>query len=219
MASDLVDLYGGSLVVLGLHCSDSNEIPWNIARRTYYANLPFLGYPTWLIDGYLDSWSGTPPWSVWDDDIDARLLVSTDVTIELAATEGVTPDIWDVTATVCIEPGGESKTMRIYLAEVLDNFPVPAHFTRNGLRQVAPTEDIVLAADECTDVMRTFTLDATSMATIEDVSFIGWAQEALAGGPADVFQASQLNWPFYPVDVFDDGFESGDISMWGPMVR
>lgn len=213
MASDLVDTYGSSLVILGLHCSDSNEIPWNIERRAYYAPLPFLGYPTWLVDGYLDSWSGDPPWSVWDDDVDARLLVPTDVTIELSATEGDTPDIWDVTAAVCIEPGGVGKTMRIYLAEVLDNFPVPAHFTRNGLRQVATTEDIVLAPDECTDVMRTFTLDATSMAAMGDVSFVGWAQEALAAGPADVFQASQLN----PTEVFNDGFESGDTSVWGPM--
>jgi hypothetical protein len=212
VASDLLDAYGASVAVLGLHGNDVNEIPWTAARRTYYTF--FAGYPTWLIDGLIDSWSGNPPWSSWDPDTAARLAIPTDVTIELAAQEGATADEWHVTATVCIEPGGAGKSMRIYLAEVLDNFPVGAHFTRNGLRQVADTEDIVLAAGACTDVMRTFMFDATTMAQIEDVAIIGWAQDDLTFGPAEVFQAGQMNWPFWTEHVFSDGFESGDTTAW-----
>ena len=212
MASDLVDQFGPTIAVLGLHCSDSNEIPWNIARRTFYTH--FVGYPTWMIDGELDSWSGTPPWSAWEPDTTARLAVPTDVTFELSAAPGPTPDVWDITATVCVEAGGLGKTMRIYLVEVLDNFPVGAHFTRNGIRQAATTEDIGLVTGACQDVTRTFTLDATSMAQIDDVAIIGWAQDLLAFGPAEVFQASQMNYPFWTESIFGDGFESGDTIGW-----
>lgn len=178
----------------------------------YYTN--FLGFPTWMIDGELDSWSGTPPWSAWDPDTTARLAIPTDVTMDLSAVPGPSADVWDITATVCVEPGGLGKSMRIYLAEALDHFPAGAHFTRNGNRQVAPTEDIVLAAGACVDVTRTFTFDATSMAAFEDVSIIGWAQDDLTFGPAEVFQASQMWTPFWTEDIFSDGFESNGTGSW-----
>jgi len=216
VASTLVDQFEFTAAVLGLHCSDSNEIPWNIARRAYFT--PFAGYPTWLIDGVVDSWSGNPAWSSWDPDTAARVAIPTDVTMALSYAPGPTPDVWDITATVCIEAGGLGKSMRIYLSEVLDHFPAGAHFTRNGIRQVAATEDIVLAAGACQDVTRTFTFDATSMAAFEDISIIGWAQDDLTNGPAEVFQASQMRGPFLAEDVFEDGFETGDTNGWSSVV-
>ncbi len=87
--------------------------------------------------------------------------------------------------------------------------------SESGIRQAAATEDIVLAAGACQDVTRTFTFDATSMAAFGDISIIGWAQDDLTNGPAEVFQAGQMRGPFLAEEVFDDGFESGDTSHWG----
>jgi hypothetical protein len=175
----------------------------------------FSDYPTYLIDGHLNSWHGSPQWDYWDDDTDLRLAVATDVTIDLEAAPGAVTGDYDVTARVCIEAGGTGDTMRVYIAEILDGYPKDAlSFTRNGLRQVAPTEDIVLAADECTDVLRTLTLDADSLADIDSVSFVAWAQDDLAAGPAEVFQAGVVHHPFSTDLVFADGFESMDASAW-----
>ncbi len=212
VVSDLIDSYGPSMAVLGLHAG-SHELPWTTDRIVYYPF--FAGYPTYLIDGTIDSWHGSPPWDFWDDDTDARLAITTDVTIDLRAVQGATPGERDITATVCIEPGGTGKSMRIYIAEVLDGYPPTAqNFTRNGLRQVAATEDIVLATDACTEVTRTLNLDATTMGSLEDMSFICWAQDDLASGPAEVFQATQLDWPLHTDTIFADGFESGDTINW-----
>jgi len=168
-----------------------------------------------MIDGLDDSWHGSSPWEFWDDDTDDRLAITTDVTIELRAVQGATPEERDITATVCIESGGTGKSMRIYIAEVLDGYPATAHnFIRNGLRQVAATEDIILASDTCTDVTRTLTLDATSLASLEDMSFICWAQDDLISGLAEVFQATQLDWPLHTDTIFSDGFESEDTTEW-----
>jgi hypothetical protein len=215
VVSDLIDAYGPSVAFLGLQ-GGSYEIPWTAARRAYY---PFQGYPTYMIDGILDSWHGSPPWNYWDDDTDARLAIPTDVTLALSAVQGAGPEIWELTATVCIEAGGVGKSMRVYLAEILDGYPAAvSYFHRNGLRQVAATEDIVLAPDGCTDVVRTFTLDATSMASIENVSFVGWAQDDLPSGLAEVYQARQLSWPFSVDDIFADDFESADTGQWSTVV-
>jgi hypothetical protein len=212
VASSLVDQFGPSIAVLGMHGDAQNSIPWNAQRRAFYTN--FAGYPTWMIDGELDSWSGTPPWGAWKPDTTARLAVATDVTVDMSAVEGPTPDVWDVTATICIEPGGLGKTMRFYMAEALDRFPVGAHFTRNGIRQVAETADVEVASGACKDVTRTFTFDATSLASLENVSVIAWAQDDLDNGPAEVFQAHQLHW--FPIigGIARDGFELGDTSGW-----
>lgn len=216
MASDLVDQFGASLALLGLQFDNSGQVPWNIERRSYYTN--FVGYPTWMIDGIIDSWSGSPAWSAWDPETAARAAVPTDVTLALSYAAGPTPDVWDFTATVCIEAGGVGRSMRIHLVEVLDNYPAGAHFTRNAVRQAAATEDIVLAAGACQDVTRTFTFDATSMGAFGDISIIGWAQDDLTNGPAEVFQAGQIMGPFLSENIFDDGFETGDTNGWSAVI-
>lgn len=211
VVSDLIDSYGSSVVYLGLH-GPPHEHPWATARKAYY---PFYGYPTYMIDGLNDSWYGDYPWENWDDDTDARLVVPTDVTLELEAVDGATAAERVLTATACIEAGGVGKSMRIYIGQILDGYPpTAANFTRNGLRQMAATEDIVLAAGECAEVTRAITLEAEDLAVLELVSFVAWAQDDLPSGLAEVYQATQLDWPEHYEGIFGDGFETGDISMW-----
>jgi hypothetical protein len=207
-----MDSYGASLALLGMHLGGAHGIPWSTARTSYYPF--FAGTPTYLIDGTLDSWTGNPPWSSWDPDTAARLAIPTDVTIGLSGAAGAAPEEWHITANVCIEAGGTGRSMRIYIAQVLDDFPIGSTIDRNALLQVAATEDILLVSGACTDVVRTVTLDATSMAQLDDVGIIAWAQDDLATGPAEVFQARQMSWPFWTEEVFNDDFETGDTSGW-----
>jgi hypothetical protein len=104
--------------------------------------------------------------------------------------------------------------MRVYLVQVLDKFPAVPAYSRNTFKQAATTEDVTVAAGECTQVVRNFEFDAESLAQIEDVRVIAWAQQPLDGIPAEVHQATQLEWPFADLAVFGDGFESGDTDQW-----
>lgn len=215
VVSDLIDAYGASAVFLVLH-SSPYEHPWTTARKAYY---PFGGYPTYMIDGINDSWHGATPWDNWGPDTDLRLAEPTDVTISLSAADGATPMDRELTATVCIEGGGTGKSMRIYIGQILDGYPPAAsNIIRNGLRQMAPTEDIIVAAGACIDVTRSFTLETTDTEALEDVSFVAWAQEDLASGLAEVYQATQLTWPNHTLTIFTDGFENGDTGGWSSVI-
>ena len=152
-------------------------------------------------------------WNTYEAQYLSQLTVTTDVTIDLSAAPSAGRDAaFDFTAHICVEPGGQAKPMRIYMVEVLDNYPELADFDRNGFRQAAATEDIFGVPGGCIDVVKAMTLDATSMSRTEDVRIIAWAQEPLNSGPAEVYQAAILSGPFS--GIFADGFETGDDSRW-----
>jgi len=111
---------------------------------------------------------------------------------------------------VCIEAGGEAKTVRVFIVEVLDHWPATTHVERNTFRQAAATEDVAVPVDGCVQVTRSLTFDATSFARPVDVKIVAWAQEARANAPAEVYQAAQMR----PLVVLVDDFESGDLTGW-----
>ena len=207
--STLVDQYGvggsadpGTLAFVQIHASGGGSTAWSAARATFYG------------------WTGTPMnmWDGWDEDYGgygdyaqdyARYHGSylshvddpTDVTIELTGNE-VSGSTYSVEAKVCIESGGTGKTMRIYVVQVLDHWPFTHAYHRNGFKQAADTHgsepDITLADDECQTIVKEFTFDADSWANQDDIKIIAWAQEPLGSGPADVYQAAVMVWPFPP---------------------
>jgi hypothetical protein len=64
-------------------------------------------------------------------------------------------------------------------------------------------------------IQNTLVFDALNMSRQDDIKIMAWAQEDLPLWPAEVFQAAQMAWPFRSgTDVFDDGFESGDTTLW-----
>ena len=167
--------------------------------------MPFLGY-----DGLFNAGSD---WLRYEPELQQRFLDSTDVTLAVSGVE-VAADTYDITTEVCIEASGTGKTMRIYTVQVLDHYPRTAAYYRNSFIQAAVEEDVALAAGECTQVSRTFTLGADSMAQIEDVKIVAWAQEPLDFYPAEVHQAIESPWPFIGPAIFSDGFESGGLAGW-----
>ncbi len=132
----------------------------------------------------------------------ARLAVATDVTIVLSAVH-VSGSTYEITATVCVESEGIGKTMRIYIAQVLDHWPPSPTYHRNGLKQIAGTADVTVAPGNCQDVVRTFTFDSDSWTAKPDIRIVAWAQEPLSTFPAEVYQAA---WILVPVfgDIDDD---------------
>jgi hypothetical protein len=158
--------------------------------------------PTVWFDGW-DEYVGT---SNYEAIYQAHVAVPTDVTFELTA-DPAGEQTTDVHANVCIESGGSGKTMRIYMAEVLDYYPPPAVEAnqRNCLMQGASsTQDITLAPGECEEVIR-------SWARKENIKIIVWAQQPFSSGPADVYQAGIMPWPFPPHEVPGDMDEDGDV--------
>ena len=186
--------------------------PWGDARATDFYGvfdpgqfLPWLGY-----DGLFNAGFDADQ---YEPQLQQRLAVPTDVTVAISGLE-LAANTYDITAEVCVEAGGVGKTMRIYVVQVLDNYPPSELYYRNSFMQAAATEDVVVAPGECVQVMRSFTFDATSMAQMEDIKIVAWAQEPLDVYPAEVHQATESAWPFVDLTIFHDGFDSGELTEW-----
>lgn len=168
-----------------IHGGDDYELPWGVTRSNFYS---VTGYPTAYFDG-VDRYVGGYAYDAYHSAYNARRAVATDVTLWMTAETG-TGQTYDVEVQVGIEQGGQGKTMRVYIVQVLDHWPNVVSYSRNGFKQAASTVDVTLSPGEQETIERTFTLDADSWNHLDDVKIIAWAQEPLAGGPAEVYQAA-----------------------------
>ncbi len=192
----LLNDYPDTLTLVQIHPWDAYETAWGEQRAAFYG---VGGTPSARFDGILvahGAITNTPDMYQWYEGLyQDRLAVPTDVTIELSARE-VSTDTYDIHAEVCMEAGGTPKWMRINLIQVLDNWPASPDYSRHTLMAGADTKDFTLSPGECKTVDRTFTFDADSMSHQNDIKIIGWAQDRLSSGPAEVYQAAVMNWPF-----------------------
>jgi len=201
-----LDDYPNSFALVQIHWNNDYATTWGDDRAVFYG-VPST--PTSWFDGVEERLS-FPTTPSYEDTYLARVAVSTDVTIEMTSVQ-ISGPTYEVTATVCIEPGGLAKDMRIYMVQVLDNWPVEIPgimlYTRNGLKQAAASQDISLDPDECQQIVRTFTFDEDSWTQQADIVVVAWAQEPLASGAAEVYQARSF-WPA-PLDCNEN-----DIPDW-----
>lgn len=226
MVSDLYEAYPGRLAVVEYHVfGDGFDAPWGQQRLSdFYVGWCGDVLPIIVYDGYWFWYEAGD----FTDGLRDRLGEPTDVTIELSARE-VRDAVWTVMAEVCIEPGGADKRMRIYTVDTLDHWPDDPSYSLNTLRQAAETQDVDLDAGECTVVESTFTFDSTSWGRQEDIRIVVWASETSSVGPANVFQAAEMSWPFpqagsaepdYPRQVpFSLPLYDGEYSAWLQDVR
>jgi hypothetical protein len=215
-----MDEHGDNVAVVEIHYGDDYDMPWGHERLSEF----YIGWcgevlPIIMYDGY---WFWYEARDFPDGLID-RLGEPTDVTIELTARE-INEAEWTVMARSA-RAGRGGKRMRIYAVETLDHFPDDPSYSRNTLRQAALTQDVDLDPGECAVVESTFNFDDTSWSRQEDIRIVVWAQETADTGPANVFQAAQMVWPFpqqagsaepeYPRD-FDLGLPlyDGEWSAW-----
>jgi hypothetical protein len=195
----------GTFTLVQYHIWDSYETVWGYSRAASFYNIP--GTPTAWFDGTLPC-EGVP--DLYNDQIMYNLYLSeynacraapTDVTISVTGVQQV-GQTFTIRARVCVEAGGTPKTVRLYMAQVLDHWPTTFAYLRNGFKQAASTEDVVLTDGACELVTRSFTFDATSWANQSNIKLIVWAQKPQANSteanPASTYQAAVLSWPFSP---------------------
>jgi len=213
----MIDTYPDTLAFIAIHDGDDYEVPWGTTRDVFYgaAWTPFSCH-----DGLEDAW----PIGTYESKFVSRQAVTTDVTINMEVSGA--SDTWEVSAIVCIEPDGSGKTMKIWMAQVLDHHG-PANFDRNMLQDGSDGAEITLAADQCTTVTETMVLNADSLASPETVKFFAWAQDTnLVYDPnvqyingtwygawfGEIYQGAMALIP--SGEIFTDGFETGESTDW-----
>ena len=212
----MIDAYPDTFAGISIHLSSSD--PYTTAWGNMRANLYGVYWIPWSVqDGLYDA----NPHQTYESSFLGRQAVPTDVTIDMEVLGSGA--LWDVRATVCIEPGGTGKTMDIFMAQMLDHYG-PVNFTRNMVQDGSTGDEITVAPDECMLVTESFVLNSVSQASPENVKFFAWAQDpnfVWAPNPtpppdgyywAEVYQADKALAPF--AGVFVDGFETGDESNW-----
>ncbi len=116
--------YPDDVILLEMHVGDGYDIPWGDPTRMNFYGVDAI--PTALFDGgspHVGALSGLQPTYDWyDEALQSRLDVPTDVTIDISAVQTGTQS-FDVTTTIGIEAGGQSKRLQLYLVEALDHWP------------------------------------------------------------------------------------------------
>ena len=193
----MLDNHPDDFFLLQIHLAGTYEIYWGGTTRANFYGV--TGTPIAWTDGVREDYGGTgntaQDYARYNASYNARKAVPTDVTIDLVAKE-TGSWVYDVRATVCVEPAGTGKTVRIYMAEVLDNWPSWPTYSRNTLRQAVNLKEFTIAAGECAEVVHRFTFYTPEQTSPEDIKIIAWAQEPLASAPAEVHQAGRMTWPF-----------------------
>ncbi len=189
----MIDAHPGTFAFVQYHLSDGYQTPWGDQRANVYG---VSAIPTSYFDGVTVR-VGAYDYYVYNADYTARRAVMTPVTIDLSTSPGASGTV-TVQARVCLEAGAASKTLRIYIVQVLDHWPAENGYHRNGFKQAAATEDISLSAGQYRTIQRTFTLDAASWADQGNARIIAWAELAGPSGHGEVYQAAVLPGPFVP---------------------
>jgi len=196
----LIDELPGTFAVVEIHTSGQANIPWGNTRKYFYN---ITGTPTSWFDGTVEcrgAHQSVQQMYDWYKGVyNSRRNRPTDVTIELSA-KNVGEQSYEFTARVCMEKGGSAKNVRIYMVEVLDNWPVSPSYSRNTVRQAATTQDISLSPGDCQEIVRRVDFDDNSWNRKEDIKIIAWAQAPLSSAPAEVYQAAESQYPFLKID-------------------
>ena len=175
---------------LQIHVSDDYSTAWGNARSNFYS-VP--GYPTVWIDGVSDIVGsyGSPNanYAQLRSLYLQRQAVSTDVTMAICGSS-VDSDTYSLSVTVGVESGGDLKNMRVHCAQVIHNYPSNPNFNYACFMQ-ADNQDRTVTPGSTATVDFVFDLDSASMANLEDVHFIAWAQSTNSSGPSEVYQAEK----------------------------
>ena len=189
--------FPNTFTLLQIHIGDSYSTTWGNARWTFYAG---TGTPTAWFDGVrsaVGASSTQQAYNTYLGHYNVRRATPTDVTIGLTGTQ-ISGPMYTFRARVGVEAGGTSKTMRIHIAQVRDRYPSSPSYSRYCFRQAAAYQDVTVAAGQFAIVSKTLTINADDWAHSGDVKIIAWAQVPTTAGPANVYNAAQMNWPFSP---------------------
>jgi hypothetical protein len=198
----------GTFTVVEYHFwCDPYYTDWGDDRAAFYG---VDAVPIDVFDGVqsvVGAYSTDSAYSNYMNKYTLRQGAATDVTIQLGGTE-VGENTYAIKVRVGIEVGGTAKSLRIYLAQVLDHYPPGVPHGRYSFVQAATeygAEDVVtVSPGQYQFVERTFVLAGASLDDPNNIKIVAWAQhEPLASGK-EVYQAATMHWPFSPLQVKGD---------------
>ncbi len=211
----MLDKYGldgtvdpGTMAFLQIHVDAAYGTPWGYSRANRY-DVEYT--PTTWFDGVIGYVGSTS--SSFQSRFNTRRAVSTDVTLELAARPG-TGQTYVAELDICMEPGGVERDMNIVLAQLLDHWPAGSHH-RNGFKQASSPYAVHLAPGQCAYIEHAFTFDSNSWSSRGNAKFIAWAEEDVSSGPAEIYQATVIGWPFPSGDCNENGIVDTDDLLYG----
>jgi hypothetical protein len=183
--------------VVEYHIGDSYQQTWGSNRfSAFYRE---SGYPVAWFDGLLEVLgAGSIPSAeaTYRARIATRRSAATNVAITVTGVQQ-TGATFTIRAHVCVEPG-TTRSMRLYMVAVHDNYPKTPNYSRDTFMQAASTVDVTLAAGECYLLTNTITFDTASWNDQTNIRVIVWAQVPSNTGPAEVYNSAVLTWPFGP---------------------
>jgi hypothetical protein len=182
--------------LLQFHVFDDYATPWGNARSTFYNA---TGTPRAWFDGVasvVGAGSYDAALASYTAKYNVRRAAPTNVKMTITGVQqsGAT---FTIRARIFMEPG-VTRTMRLYMAAVLDHYPVPPDYSRWCFRQATTTQDWTLSPGQSYVYTRTITFDSTSWADPANIRVVAWAQMPNASAPAEVFNSAVLTWPFGP---------------------
>ena len=206
--------HGDDFFSMQLHIGDAYSFAWTGQRQTFYG---VTGTPTTWFDGVLScvgAYTNDQQMVTWyNSQINSRLAVPTDVTIELSAIESAA-QTYDVTATVAIEPGGVGKEVKLHFVEVLDYYPSSAdNRYRNCVVEHQAGGIYALEPGGSATVTLPFVLSGASWTYRENAKFVVFAREPGAPAPKEIYNTAAISWPFESDTVEGDVDGDGDVDL------
>jgi plastocyanin len=189
VVEQLAASYPDRFAAVTMHVNgDGYDTPWGQNRLDFFYLLG-SAVPTFMVDGFWNC-----PIGDYQLCVQQQLATPTDVTIELSGDQ-VQGDLWTVNAHVCLEGGG-SRPVRVRVAPTLENHPELPTYTTHLLMQDVLSTDVVLPGSGCEMVTTSVKFDPLSWANQSDIVIVAWAEAPATCGPATVYQAAVMRWPF-----------------------
>ena len=200
--------YPDDLVAIQPHVGDGYANNWTWARWYFYAG---QYVPRVQVDGlvvFIGSNEGT--YLNMENAMLDRLAIPTDVTAELYG-DLIADQTYLITAVLNLEEGGARKAVHVHVVNCLFDWPYNTDGRyNNGVKAGFDLGEFELTPGQETVIERQVTFDAESWQNQDDIRIALIVQEALPGGPAEVYQSEIMAWPFpsvdpCPADIDEDG--------------
>ncbi len=199
----LMEEFPDSFIGMQIHGADDYATAWGDSRFEFY-NL--TGFPGVWVDGVqsLIGSFGTPEanYNQLRELYMSRQNAPTDVTLLVCGT-AVGSDTYAISIDVGIETTGSSKEMLIYCAQVIQDYPDSDSYNYACFMQ-SEIQQVYLPTGSSLEVDFTFILNSESVARLNDVEFIVWAQSTSSSSPSEVYQTARhhLNFEDPQIDQF-----------------
>jgi hypothetical protein len=216
---ELLDDHPGEFIPLDVFIATNGRYvtSWGYDRGFNFYHVQ--AYPTVWFNGAESVVGSANMYDRYWSAIQRQAALPTDVTVDVAASYqgGRT---FEITTTVAVEPGGQGKTLRTSLVEAVDQLGIFDDLVtrpHNTLKQaLEPGVDLTVAAGQTLQFTRTLTVDDASWSRLGDVRLIAWAQQPADDGPAEIYNAFQLELAdAFRGDYSRNGFtDGGDLLAW-----